>query len=41
MKKTLSRTNHATPTDICDEVELDEMRLAIQRRQPAARASHR
>lgn len=41
MKETLSRTNHATLIDIYDEVELDEMRLAIQRRQPAARASHR
>ena len=41
MKETLSRTNHATLINIYDEVELDEMRLAIQRRRPAARASRR
>ncbi len=41
MKETLSRTNHETLIAIYDEVELDEIRLAIQRRRPTAQASHR
>jgi hypothetical protein len=41
MKETLSRTDHETLIAIYDEVELDEMRLAIQRRRPAAQAYSR
>jgi integrase len=37
MKETLSRTNHQTLIDIYDQVEIDEMRDAIQQRRPDRR----
>lgn len=37
MKETLSRTNHQTLIDIYDQVELDEMREAVKRRQDQRR----
>jgi hypothetical protein len=32
MKETLARTNHQTLTDVYDQVELDEMRRAMEGR---------